>query len=695
MLETSNVIFEYSPWWILVSLLLGGFYAFMLYRAKAPWSRNKNLLLAGCRFLVVMLISLLFLEPQIKTLKRTFEKPIVLIGLDNSSSVEMASSYDSIKVLQGVLNIKSVLEKADFEVITENLLSEEINLNTPILFDVKKSPIGDFLSHGKTLLEGRNHAFTIMLTDGITNSGKSPAYVTSEVPLHIIGLGDTVQAADLSVLPLKYNKIAYQGNKFSINAEITNAGFVNKRVSVSLKRNGKMLQSRSINLTKENQIERVTFILSSGNEGSQKYSVEITSLKGEVTYRNNRQNAYLDIIKGKQKILIAASSAHPDIKTLQAIINKNQNYETTLYVEGVDKLNLKPTYDLVICHQCFPNKRSEIDKVIGWLDKKELPVIHILGNQFSYGKIQKHLSFLKKKASRRQNDLVSGAYNSQFSKFRFDSDKTAVFRRLPPLSVPYGSWQLSETTDVLLYQQIGSATTDRPLIVVNERNERKQAVIIGAGLWMWRMHELALEIEEPATELLIRKLIQYVSAKNDKRRLRVYPTKKEYFDDEKLTIISEMYNDSYEPVFNIPVSLSVRNSTNQTKSYSYTPTESNLQFHISDLEPDTYSYYAQATIGKKNEKASGQFTIKELDIEALRLQADHQLLRKISRQSGGSFHTLDDLERLVELLKEKEATSIIHTHEEFEPLIRSWILMLIIALIACTEWFFRKYLGKY
>ena len=52
----------------------------------------------------------------------------------------------------------------------------------------------------------------------------------------------------------------------------------------------------------------------------------IDFLSGEFSNRNNRQDVYVEVIDGKEKILLLALAPHPDVKALKSIIEKNENY---------------------------------------------------------------------------------------------------------------------------------------------------------------------------------------------------------------------------------------------------------------------------------------------------------------------------------------------------------------------------------
>ncbi len=87
--------------------------------------------------------------------------------------------------------------------------------------------------------------------------------------------------------------------------------------------------------------------------------VEVLPQPGEFSTRNNRQDVYLDVIDGKEKVLLLALAPHPDIKALRSILEKNQNYELDVRIlTGTAAEATAPAdkqYDLIILHQIPDN----------------------------------------------------------------------------------------------------------------------------------------------------------------------------------------------------------------------------------------------------------------------------------------------------------------------------------------------------
>ena len=117
--------------------------------------------------------------------------------------------------------------------------------------------------------------------------------------------------------------------------EVFNEGFVGKSATLSVLKNGIVVGSELMKFTTNNQLISSRFLLEADEVGIQRYTISLESKSDEFTAANNRRFAFIDVIDGKEKILIAASSPHPDLKALVSAVESNENYEIELFIPGI------------------------------------------------------------------------------------------------------------------------------------------------------------------------------------------------------------------------------------------------------------------------------------------------------------------------------------------------------------------------
>ncbi len=688
-----KILTQYSPWFVILCLLAGLGYAYLLYQKKSPWNKNTNYLLAGLRFLLVTLLSLLLLGPLIKYFQNYTEPPTIVVALDNSQSIALTEDSSRLNALRNTLasfhdKLQNASIQVDFQSLDNSFGADELN---KVKFDHASSNLSGLLNDIQSNYENRNLAGVVLISDGIYNQGYSPTYTPYSFPIHTVGIGDTVAKADLNLKTLSYNKLSYKNNQFPIIAEIHNKGFQNQTSQVLLKQGNRILDSKTVTFRSDSEINKVEFYTSSPETGMQHYVVEIKPLQGEFTLRNNMAHAYIDIIENKEKILMIAPSPHPDIKAIRSAIEKKENYEFRLYIPGITEYK-EDKYDLVILHQ-LPDYTGTAKNILDKYLKEDQSLLFIAGTQTNLTMFNTYNKVLNIGSRQGQKDLVTPAFNSSFDRFITEPEDQAVINNYPPLTVAYGEYSLKESADVLMYQKIGNTISSRPLLVAG--SDRKQAVIAGEGLWQWRQHEYMETQDNQVFDKFIGNLVQYLSAKEDKRKFRVYPVSNDFLVSDPVLFETELYNDLFEKIYGQKIELKITDETGKSTSYSFANGEHNPRFEVKGLPQGIYKYTATTEWGGKTERSEGRFTIKELLLEALTTTADHELLRQLSAKSNGTFVKPGNMESLAEIVLESNPKNILHTNEELVELISiPWLFFLFIAL-ASTEWFIRKYKGGY
>jgi hypothetical protein len=704
----SDVIFQSSPWWILVCLLVGAVYAFAMYQplpklvggaTVGGLDKRTTYGLAALRFVLVSLLCFLLLNPLIRSLRTLTEKPKVVLAIDNSESVAAAGRPALNRALAGLQQIRQQLTDKGLDVsvrtLADTVTDEDL---TQIPFTRRTTDLSGMLGSIRSDYEGRNLTDVVLVSDGIFNQGLSPTFGQYPFAVQTVGLGDTIPKRDVQLKGVTVNRIAYLGNQFPVQAEIVSNGFQGKNATVVLRQNGKELGRQSVSFGRNDTFNQLTFQTTASQKGVQHYVVEVLPQSGEFSTRNNRQDVYLDVIDGKEKVLLLALTPHPDVKAIRSILEKNQNYELDIRILTGTPAEATPpadkTYDLIIMHQ-IPDNAGVGSPLLQKYLAKNTPILYVLGNQSSFGPFNTSNSVMQVTAQPNQSDKVTGLFNPEFKQLNLDQERLSLLAKLPPMLVPYGEFRLQPGSEVVLWQQVGSVRTTKPLLAINVTSPRKTAVLAGEGLWGWRLEEYALTDKQEVVDELIQKVIQFISVKEDRRKLRVYPIRNEFVAGEKVIFETELYNDIYEQLYDKPVRLEISDEKGLTRTYNYTPTAANSRFEISRLPEGAYRFRASVTVNSRAEQASGQFVVRDLQLEALNTTADHGLLRQLAQQTGGQFYGPNRVDELVRNLTSRSRPARLTSSEEMNEIINWRWLFFVVLAIATVEWALRKFYGGY
>ncbi len=694
-----RLLFESSPAFIIICVAAGLGYGYLLYKAKHPWNKLTNQSLFVLRAAIVTFLAILLLGPILKLTNTIFEKPAFVLLVDNSLSVkEIVDSAQRQAIQQELNSVATRLTDEGFEVTQRNLANEEPEI---ISYTHRNSDLAEAIKEVVADYEGKNLAGMALISDGIYNSGSSPLYNLLRIPMYTVGVGDTSDRVDLVLKNLAYNKIAYQGNRFPLRVEALIKGLQNQEVTVSVFQSGKLISRQQKN-SENKQLLDFDFQLEAKEKGIQRYDVVLELLSQEINKRNNRASAYIDVVEGKKKILVVAPSPHPDIKAVRSVIEKNSNYEFILHIPGVKEATVEQLDqpDLVIFQQVMDSD-GKTNSLFTKFYKNNTALLVMIGYKTNLRQLSAvgiPLTF----ESIGQWDDVTPLINSQFRDFGFSENINGIFSRYPPAAVPFGKFVFPANAQILLYQRIGSVATERPLILSLNENNRKVGVILGDGLWRWRLNEFSENEKTEAFDEVFGKLIQYLSTKDDKRKFKSFPLQNEFTDTEPVVFESQVYNDLYEQVYGNKIDIELRDEEGKTKQYDYVTGTGSSRYRIGSLKEGVYRYKATTQVGGsppnkagKLEEVRGEFLVAAQNIEAQNLTADFGLLRKMAAQTSGKFYEVKDMAKLGEDVSQTKLKSLIHSDESFNSLINlKWVFFLLLALIT-TEWFVRKYSGGY
>lgn len=694
-MNQQHIILASSPWYLAVCLLVAIGLAWLLYQAKHPWTNPWNRSLMVVRACLVFVLLFLLLEPIVRQIRNAAEKPVMVLLYDNSASIAATLDSAARQALQtNIDHTREVLTEKGYDVRVADLQGE---LQGPLRYKQGSTDLNAALRQVQSRYEGRRVAGVVLASDGIYNSGISPLYASYSFPIHSIGIGDTLQRTDIAIKSLSYNKIAYQGNRFPIRAEVSATNLSGQTIRVSLRQGNAVLDVQE-KVATNGQLLTFDFQPEAREQGIRKFDVEVAVVQGEYNTQNNRSSAFIEIVEGRKKILVVAAAPHPDIKALREVVEKNANYEFLLYIPGLADLppaSLDPTrIDLAIFYQA-PDLRGKTQTVFQQFVAARTALLLVVGQQSDLRALAQANMPVRFDVPPREYDEVTPAGALSFPYFTLTPETNTIIADFPPVSVHFGKLRLPLTAIPLLQQRVGSVATDKPLLAVDVQDNRKIGVMLGEGFWRWRLNEFDRTEGTVAFDEIWGKLVQYLSTAEDKRKFRSYPIQQQFNDTEPAVFESQVYNDLFEPVYGNTIALEITNEQGQRRAYTYVTSPGNIRYQVGGLQEGVYRYAASTTLQGKKETVRGEFVVVSQQAELQYLTADFDLLRKLSSGTGGYFVRADQLNRLEQQLSATQATTVLHSEETFQSLIHlKWIFWLVVVAVS-VEWFFRKYLGGY
>ena len=692
----SELYSTYSWWWLAAVVAGGLLYALLLY-FKNPASRLSvkiSVALFVLRFLSTSILLFLLLSPFIKTRLKIKEKPIVVVGIDNSQSIVLSpdSAFYKTRFKKDVANLVNAL-KEDYQTDIY-LFGDKTRTGNNLDFTDTKSDYTSFFKTIKEYYRGLNVGAIVLAGDGLYNRGSDPAYGTSDIswPVYTIALGDTNTYSDLKINDVRFNKMVYLNDRFPVEININAEKLPGKKAVLKVSAFGKTLEQKSF-LIRGNTFSKTFRILIPATEkGKHRVILSLTTFDNELNKQNNRKSIFVNVLDSRQKILIVAAAPHPDVSAIKQSLTEFRDYKVE--VQYVKKLTAKPDdYDLVILYQIPCLKHNPA----AWLKKlqnKMIPRLYILGKLSNLSEFNNLGSGLQVIGAH-NTELSQPIVNRMFNLFTFGKEQATTLELLPPLTTPFGNYKPAESAQIFAHQKINNLDTDIPLMLFYEKEGVKDAIIAGEGVWLWRMHNYLQNSSFDAIESLLGKTVQYLTAREDKRHLKVI-SKEEYLPGDKVKLEAELYNDSWELINNSESSLWLTNEQGKQFKYSFSPYEEHYRLSLENLEPGVYRYTAKAMVGDKKYSNKGEFVVNTISEESRKLQADYSLMYRLASENRGMMIYPGQMDSLPEMIQKNQnvKSRIVYSYRT-RGVNDIWYIMALILFLLSLEWFLRKYFGSY
>ena len=682
-------------WYVLLCIAIAGLGAFLLYRKDRNLAELSTLwkrVLAALRFLSLFFLAFLLLEPLLEYSKKKVEKPIIVLAHDNSESMVFANDSVVVKSqLEESYNSLKAKLSADYEVVSYSV-GDKVSENPTFDFKDKQTNLSEFFTEIQNRYYNRNLGGIVLASDGIYNSGGNPVFEAKKlknVPVFSIQVGDTTPQKDLLIEEISHNRLVYKGNKFPVVVTVKAEQLNGVKTNVVVSKNGRVLGKKPISVNNDLYLTQSSFELESERTGLQKYDVRVETVNGEFTTTNNYKSFYVDVLESKQKILILANSPHPDINALKLGFQSNENYEVTtnLAQDFKDKIE---EFSLVVLYN-LPSQNEGLSL----LKDKEVPLLMVVGNQTnvnSFNALKKGVTINNSKGFTEAQAYV----NTDFSQFTISPGLVSFVNSFPPVQVPFTQkYSVSNSTETAIYQRIGPVKTKYPLLAFNKNGAYKTGMLLGEGIWRWRLQDYSNNGSSDLFNELIVQTAQYLVSKEDKSLFRVF-RKTAYSENEKVQFEAEVYNKSYELVTTSDANMKIFNEQKEEFSYTFSKVGDSYKLNSGSLKPGSYTYVATSTSKGGKLTRTGEFSVEELKVEQNNTVANHQLLFNLSDVTGGEVLSISGLSSLDEKLKKQEnLVDVIYQEKDVDDLINMKVIFFFILLLLGIEWFVRKRNGGY
>lgn len=688
MFQNAGNAFIWIPIIAILSVAISWLYYFWR-KDQNTFSKPIKLLLFSLRALALFVIGILLLGLIFPRKQTRTEPANIFFLIDQSSS--MLNYADSATVKSNIpMFIEAAKQKLDGKYLTRFIhFSSAIHPDDTLRFDGASSNLALGFSHIRDLFINNNLGAIVLLSDGNFNEGLNPKYEAEKIkftPVYTLAVGDTITKRDAMISNVIANNIAFSGNIFPIKVEGKASKMNGEIISIQLKQGKNVLQEKTVSINGNNAFFDHTFQIEARGKGIQSYTIELVSKVEEYTLSNNKRTVYVEILESKRKAALIFGGMHPDAGALQSILQKDQNTDVSPYF--LSDLNKIPEADILIL--------IDVDLVQNPTFYKELqstttPYILFVNPNMSTANLEVGLVG----HSPGRADYVHAQFNEEFSLIQFSETFKQRIKEWPPVAAPFAR-EVKNIGQTLLFQKIGNIATDKPLMTFATKGNQKMVYFYGDGIWRWRMMEFNRHQNNLGFEELWDKTLQYLSVKENRDKLRVFPPTRMTIRDE-MRFRAEFYNDAFQEIVTPQIRLSLRDEDNKlVGNYTFSPMTRDYELNIGKMAAGVYKWEANTEFNGKKYQKNGEFIIDDISIEAQDLSANYDVLIDLTENSNGQFYVLPDWQKLLDELESNENLSSAQFEEtNYANLIDLKWLFFLIFLFLAAEWVLRRWFGGY
>ena len=674
-METATLLF------IILAVFTALFIAVFQYIFKNKEENNLKYWLSSLRFISLFLIFMLLINPSIKKNKIEIIKPNLVVAVDNSTSIKHNLQHTKVKNLVSLFKTNEALNNKYsisyygfgntlFELDSLSFNKNQTNLSLPFqefnkLFTTSAAPV-------------------VFISDGNQTIGNNVEFTTYKSPIFPFIVGDTTVLEDISITQLNVNKFTHIKNKFPIEIFINYKGkkSISKRLTIYHKKN--RVYSKVFDFSSAETVKVASLFLTASTKGTQYYTASIEELEDEQNTINNTKSFSINVIEEELKVLILTSVLHPDLGMLKRAIESNKQHIVS--IANIANFNGEINdYQLIILNQ--PTKKFK--NIFLEIDKSKSNYFIISGLQTDWSFLNNlTLNFSKKIST--QTESYYPIFNPNYASYL---NNDIGFLDFAPLEDGFGNVTFSAPYNTLLYKQIGTIKTEKPLLATFENNSQKSAILLGENSWRWRMNSFSATKSFEYFDGFISNLIQYLASNQKNKRLNV-SVNPIYYANETIQISASYLDKNFNFDTRAKLFLTISNKENNfIKKIPFALQNNRFLAELSDIPSGGYSY--TVAVENQNIKSFGSFKILSFEVEQQFTNSNDTALKVLSSKTNGEIYYANEEQKLLaDLLEDERFKSIQISKIIKTPLINwKWLLGFILFTLS-VEWFTRKYFGK-
>lgn len=713
-IDSLSIALSFSPLLLIPAFAVIIVLTIYNYRYTLPAVNNSfRFFLIAVRTIALILILFIVFEPVFTLAKKTEMNPRTLFFIDNSHSIKNENDKTRLNDFNIVLNS---FNDWGTEHNTFNTFGEKVKSLSPdsiknIKLDDDRTNFTEIFS--KLSESKENISSIVILSDGIITDGNNPVFSAEKlnIPVYTVGVGDTMTKNDIEIRSVAHNDFVYAKNSTTVNAVVSNKGFIGKNINISFYEDGRIVEKKEIVLD-GSASQNIFFEYTPVAAGEKKLEISADVLPGEQSTHNNKKVFFINVLNNKVKVLVLGGSPSTDLSFIKNSLSADEKlsvnsitvFAGNSFVEKNNRNQLIDSADIFFMIG-FPSKETPVDlfnrvkeKILNGKTHFFLLFTHST-DVSKLNELQRVLSFSTRNLSTRIQDVQISVPANQRNNPLFNNnaaDKLSLWNSLPPVAQIQGEFIPVPGSENAAQTKINNVLLPAPMILTRRVTGTSSVSVLAQDIWKWKL--MTASKNNDVFDNFIRNSVKWLNTSSEFKPVSVKTSRKLYSQGEEVEFTAQVYNASLNPVSDaeVKVQLKNRNIPGYDNEISLNSLGNGLyEGTFNTSSPGDYDYNATAILESQPLGSDrGSFNIGDVDIEMLSTSANLDFLSMLSHRTNGKFYTVQNHSELfneLERLRHNSAKEKIDK-SEFQLWSNEWLLIIVVLLFA-IEWFFRKRAG--
>ena len=703
---------------VLAVIVFGGAYFYYL-TTLPPIPRKQRIVFALLRGSSLTFLVLLLFEPLLRLAGTDEHPPVVAVLLDDSQSMTIVDGRgDRAERIRSFLRSSPFAENGSGFLVHYFTFAGESSKPSDappdsLRFAGQSTDIDNVLRTVQDARQEDNIRAAVLISDGVYTAGKNPLYIAQAlgIPVYTVGVGDTAVQKDVLIDRVVVNSLSYAGEKVPVDVAIRSTGYRNARVEVTIRDGSRILDRALVTLDREEFNTSVHLAVIPEDEGTKRYTVEVSHLPGELTERNNSRQVFIHVIKSRLKVVLVAAAPSPDVAELTRTLADDPHISLRQYIgKGHQEFyGGDPPQSVLDSMDClvlagYPTAGSgpaAFRRIADAVVRNNKPLMYCGGREVDYSLLNELASALPFgwQGPITQNELLVSPLVPEEARVHplitLEGNGTpSAWQKLPPVFRTQSDFYLKPGATALLVPSIQGIPLPGPLIAVRSEAHHRSIAITGYGIWRWRLMAQGDAETEQLLSQFLPDAVRWLTTHDDDKRVRVAPTKELFTTAEPAQFTAQVYTEELHPADNAEVTLEILHGGDRTAVALRPVGNGRYEGSATGLPEGDYSYRAAATLGGSPAgEDHGRFAVGMTNGEFLETRMNRSLLEQMAFRTSGMYFPIDGADSLGVVLRTMKWSPREVVHEsEIELWNWRYAALAVIALLA-VEWYLRKRYG--